>query len=440
MKYVSLLALTIALASIALTSPVMAQSMLSLSNPAASSAASPGVRDRIAAVVNDNVITTLDIRQRMTLALLSSGLPESPEIEQRLLPQVLRGLIDEQLQLQEAKRLDITVTQEDIDKALERIAHDNNIPVDMRTYVAGHGGSVAALEQQVRAGIAWSKVVQRELRPRVDVGDDEIDAVIERLRANAGKDEFLVSEIFLNVDSPKDDPQIKQAADNLNQQLRNGANFAAVARQFSQSTGAASGGDIGWIQEGQLSSELNDALKTMQSGQIVEVRTANGYHLLKLRERRTISLSGASGKQDITVDLRQVFHPFASASDRNGLLAQADQLRSQISDCGQLDQTLAAKFPAWTSQKLGKITLDKVPVWLSDKVDNTPVGHGSEPIATDKGALIVFVCGRDMPEGNVDRNALTNSIGTEKLELQARRLMRDLHRDAYIDIRLGRDS
>ena len=117
MKYVSLLALTIALASIALTSPVMAQSMLSLSNPAASSAASPGVRDRIAAVVNDNVITTLDIRQRMTLALLSSGLPESPEIEQRLLPQVLRGLIDEQLQLQEAKRLDITVTQEDIDKA-----------------------------------------------------------------------------------------------------------------------------------------------------------------------------------------------------------------------------------------------------------------------------------------------------------------------------------
>ena len=397
------------------------------------------VHDRIVAVVNDNVITSSDIEARMRLALLSSGLPPTQEVAQQLLPQVLRGLIDEQLQLQEAKKLDITVSKEDVDKALERVAHDNNLPGDMRQYVRSRGASPEALEQQMRASIIWSKVVTRELRPRVEIGDDEIDAVIDRMRANAGKEEFLVSEIFLSVDNPKDEDQVKQSAEDLVHQIKGGANFGAVARQFSQGTGAGSGGDIGWIQEGQLSPELNRDLVTMNKGDIAgPIRSASGFHILQLRDKRTLTASGANS-EDITLDLQQAFRPFDDG-DRDVVLQNAQQVRSAISSCDNLESQLSQKFPNWHWQSMGTVKQTKIPGWLGPKVRSVAVGKGSEPITTDKGALVVFVCGRHVPEGNVDREAIMNSLGTEKLELQARRLMRDLRRSAYLDIRMGSHS
>ena len=323
----TLLALVIALSA----SPAWAQRVSQLPGMSASSAHS---QDHIAAVVNDNVISTTDIEARMKLAFLSSGLPDTPEVRGKILPQVLRGLIDEQLQLQEAKRLDITVPKEEIEKALQTIARDNHIPGDMRSFLAERGGSPEALEDQIRAGLSWNKVIQRELRSRVEVGDDEIEAMITRIKANAGKQEFLVSEIFLSVDNAKDEEQTKQAAENLVKQIKGGANFGAVARQFSQSTGAASGGDIGWIQEGQLPAELNNALMQMPSGTVAgPVRSANGYHILALREKRTVSLDGSGSEP--TVDLQQAFRPIKSA-DRAAATAEAEQLRSGVSSCSTL--------------------------------------------------------------------------------------------------------
>ena len=404
--------------------------------PLTGAAAVSGLDDRIAVVVNDGLITSGDIHARLRLALMSSGLPATPEVEQRLLPQIVRGLIDEQLQLQEAKRLDITVPAAEIDKTLARIAEDNHIAGDMRGYIRSHGGSPTALEQQIRAGLAWSKVVQRELRPRVEVGDDEVDSVVERLRANAGKEEFLVSEIFLAVDSLKDEEPVKQVADKLIQQIKGGANFGAVARQFSQGTGAATGGDIGWIQEGQLSSELNRALAGMHAGQVVgPVRSPSGYHILAVRQKRTISANGEA--KTLSLDLQQAFRPFANPTERDAVMRNGAALRGAMTSCTGLSAALAKKFPAWHWQNLGTVPTEKVPEWIADKIDAVPVGQAADPIATDKGALVVFVCNRKRAaEEGIDRNAIFSSIGTEKLELHARRLMRDLRRAAAIDMRI----
>lgn len=399
--------------------------------------ARPVSRERIAAVVNDNVISTSDIEARMKLAMLSSGLPDAVDIRRRLLPQILRGLIDEQLQQQEAKRLDISVTDAEIDQALARIARDNHIDGDMRTYITEHGGSAAALAQQIRAGLAWSKVVQRELRPRVDIGDDEADTMIERMRANAGKEEYLASEIFIAVDNPGDEDQVHQFADNLVQQLKGGASFAAIARQFSQGASAATGGDIGWILEGQLPAELNRNLTGLREGEITDpIRSASGYHILALREKRIMAAAGA---EDIRLGLQQAFRPIGAEDDKQSVLQESAQLRAAVADCSGLRATLAEKFPTWHWQNLGDVELAKAPSWLTDKVRDLSSGRSAEPLATDKGILVYFACDRHVTEGNIDRDAIMNAIGTEKLELQARRLLRDLRRAAYLDIRLGRE-
>jgi peptidyl-prolyl cis-trans isomerase SurA len=418
-----------------LSSPSWAQRINQMPAPLSTSSPSRGVVGTgIAAVVNDNVITTTDLDQRMRLAILASGLPDTAEVRAHLLPQILRGLIDEQLQAQEAKRLDLSVSKNEIDQAMGRIAHDNHIPGDMREYIASHGGSPDALAEQIRVGLLWNKVVQHELRPKVDVGDDEVDAVIDRIRADAGKQEYLVSEIFLSVDSPKDEDQVHQVAQNLVSQIKSGANFGAVARQFSQGSGAAQGGDIGWIQQGQLSPELNKALIAASPGEVSDpIRTANGFHILGVREKRTVSL----GDPDkASVNLMQAFRPYGS--DKNVVLQDATRLRVAGKTCANLESGLAS-FPGWKSQKLGDMNLSKAPNWIADKVRSVAVGGTSDVLPTDKGAALLFVCSRN-DGGDVDREAITRSIGTEKLELQARRLLRDLRRSAYLDIRIGQNS
>ncbi len=395
------------------------------------------LQNKIVAVVNDNVISSVDLGARLKLAILSSGLPGTPEVVQKLLPQILRGLIDEQLQMQEANKLGISISKDDVDRALDHIAHDNNIPGgDMRAFLRAHGIPPLTLEQQVRATLAWNQVLQREVRPRVDVGDDEVDAAIDRMRANAGKEEFLASEIFLAVDSPKDEEQIHALAEKLVQQIKSGARFGAVARQFSQGGGAASGGDIGWVQEGQLAAELNAALLSMKPGDIMgPVRSTSGYHILGLREKRTITLGGDAG--DISLDLRQAFRPFDASASPDAVLREADALRKTPVACANLQARLEKEFPLWRQQNMGSVKQAKLPSWLADKIRSVPAGGASEPIRTDKGALVIFVCQRQVPDaGNINREAITSAIGTEKMELQARRLMRDLRRAAYMDVRI----
>lgn len=400
-------------------------------------ASSSALGAHIVAVVNENIISSSDLSARVGMALLASGLPDTPEVRERLMPQLLRTMIDEQLELQEAKKQDVTVSQDEIDKALQRIADDNHIPGgDMKAFLSMKGIPPDSLVGQIRASLSWNKVIQRELRPRVEIGDDEIDAMAERTRANAGKDEFATSEIFLSVDNPKDEQQVKSFADNLVQQIRQGAVFGAIARQFSQSASAANGGDIGWIQDGQLAPELNKALEAMTTNSISDpVRAASGYYILGLRDKRTIAVSGDSTPAGI--ELQQVSRPFAGA-DKAALLKEAGDLRAAMTSCNDLKDKLPKQFPAWHWQDLGDAKLTTVPGWLAERVRDVPVGKSTDAMATGGNALIVFVCGRSGGGalGASDRETIMNQIGTEKLELQARGLLRDLRRNAYLDVRL----
>jgi len=387
----------------------------------------------IVAVVNDSIISSSDLRARMGLAILSAGMPDSPEVQRKLMPQVLRSLIDEQLQLQEGKKQGVTVSAEEISKAMAQIAQDNRLPGDMTTFLRAKGISPTTLKTQIKATITWNRVIAREIRPRIDIGDDEIDSMVQRMRSNAGKQEYLVSEIFLAADKPSEEEQVKVLADKLVEQIKSGVVFGAAARQFSQGLGAGNGGDIGWIQIGQLAPEIDRVLPSLKVGEVAgPIRSSSGYHILGLREKRTIALGNS---KDLTVKLEQLFRPFGLGADKDSLIREARNIRQNITSCTGLQKAVGENFPLWKWQDLGNVKLDKAPTWLAEKVANIPDGQASDPMATDKGALVIFVCGRTADE-SIDREALRNSIGTEKMELLARRLLRDLRKSAYIDVRL----
>jgi len=243
---------------------------------------------RPAAVVNDDIISVLDLAMRLQLAIIAAGVEDTQDLRRRLTPQVLNSLIDEHLQLQEAKRLDIQVTDLQVAAALEQIAGQNNMTEgQFLTMLRNRGVIPTTLIDQIRAQIAWQGIVQRRVRPNVVIPPEEVEEVVSRLAARRGAIERRVAEIFVPVESTAKEAEAQADAVRLFEEVRRGANFAGLARQFSQSGTAILGGDLGWVRDGELEEELNTVLAQMGPGEVsVPIRTLSGFHILFLREMR----------------------------------------------------------------------------------------------------------------------------------------------------------
>ena len=402
---------------------------------AGSAQLSPGAAQntlRAAAVVNDEIISMFDLAMRTRLAILASGLSDSPEVRSRLQRQVLRSLIDERLQLQEAERLEITVDKNQTESAISMLAQQNNMSrEEFLALLRNNDILPKALLDQIRGELTWRNVVQRRLRPTVDVGDEEIDEVIARMRSSQGRMQLRVSEILLGVDSVLQDDDVRRAAERLVEQLRRGANFEALARQFSQSATASVGGDLGWIEEGQLPDELGEALGRMRPGDLAgPIPTFGGFYVLLLRDQRRVSLGNA------TVNLKQLLFalpPDAAADQLQQARDKAAEVQPLIAGCESFD-AIARDHGSPGSGDLGTLKLSELPEDLRRVIEPLPVGQASAPMRVGAGISLLLVCSRE--DDGIDRERIRTSLIGQRLDMLARRYLRDLRRAATVDIRL----
>ncbi|MFQ5774514.1 MAG: peptidylprolyl isomerase [Kiloniellaceae bacterium] len=387
---------------------------------------------RAAAVVNDEVISMLDLDMRMRLTVLSTGLKDSPELRRRIVSQVMRNLIDERLQAQEAERLDIKISDDQVDSAVEQLAGQNKMTRDAFVrYLKKRGVLPEALQDQVRAQLTWRALVARRLRPSVQVSDEEVEEVVERIVASRGTTLRRISEIFLAADNPDREDEVKRNAERLYEQLRAGADFAALAQQFSESATAPRGGDVGWVQDGQLPEEVDRVLATMRPGSLSPpIRTLGGFHIVWLRDQRQSSLG------EVTLDLKQILFALpsgATAEQRRAATARAAEVRRRIDGCAGVDD-LAKTVGSPGSGDLGTVKLSDLPSAIRDSVKARPIGRPSEPVRVSGGVSILVVCGRT--ETGIDRQRIKAQLMDERLNMLTRRYMRDLRRRANVDIRI----
>lgn len=246
----------------------------------------------IAVVVNEDAISMADLSDRYRLILASSRLADNAETRAGLTPQIVNALIEEQLKFQEGVRNEVEVSQSEINNGFATIAQQNGLkPEEFRKALQQSGINVATMERQIRSQIMWSKVVAKRLRPQVNVSESDINTVLERLKNSIGRTEYLASEIYLPVENTSEEAQVRDLARNLAIDMQAGkVPFFRIAQQFSKAPGAPQGGDLGWVQEGQLSRELDNVLIGLQPEQISSpIRSLGGYHILLLRETRTIT-------------------------------------------------------------------------------------------------------------------------------------------------------
>lgn len=404
-KYVTAAA-ALAVATLGLAAPVSAQNA-----------------EGVAAIVNDRVISTFDVRQRATMLLMFASLQPTPELLERARSQALRDLVDEQLQIDEAAKFDINISGDSIDRRMNEMASRNqSSPAEMTATLARNGVGVGTLRNQIRAELAWQRLIAGMYGSRVRISDSDVVETQQRIAANARRPQYEMSEIFLPADTPEEFNQMEQGAMRLLEQMQQRAPFPMVARQFSQSPSSAAGGDLGWISANELAPELRPIAERLQPGQVsLPVRTQNGVYIIAMRNRREGIPDGAAS----IVSLRQVTAPVGRSNS-------LERIRRRSEGCGDLDGAIRGIAGA-SVLDLGQTVEAELSPDIRTRLEGVSIGGASTVVTSGEQANIIVLCGRETGGNAVpDRAQIEDRLREAELSMLAERYLRNLRREATI--------
>ncbi len=406
--------------------------------------------DSIIATVNDESISDFELRQRVALYLALNGINQqlTPEQKTRIRTQILEVLESEKLQLQEAVKKKITVSPVEVDRRLNGMIQDYHFTIEqLRQNLKTAGASEEALRAQITASIAWQKAVQDEYGDQVNITPDMVSAELQRYAEGANKPHYHVLEIFLPVDNPEQNEKVKKDAEEVERQIHEGAPFPVVARQFSQHPTAATGGDMGWINDGQLAPELNAALAKMETGAISDpIRSTGGWYVIALRERQEAMgtkidqiPTGPTGPAGTLPLARLLFpvNPRAPKAQLEQIVKVAEQIHDRYAGCTQLEQ-LQKQMNGTVYMDLGDAKLAELSPQIQEGLKNTHPGEAAPPFMDDAGIELIGRCDKRIEVKTAyvmpTKQQVEDQLFQNQISTLARRYLRDLKREANIQL------
>ena len=388
------------------------------------------------AIVNGDVITQTDIDHRVALLVISQGGEIDPDELERIRQQVLRNLIDETLQIQAARAEEIQIKQTDVDRTIERVsANLKQTPEQLREFLAANGSSIRTMRRQIEGEIAWQRLLRAKVESGVSVGDDEVNAVLEKMNASKGSAEYRVGEIFL-ASNPANEAETLENANRILQQLRGGASFAGYARQFSEASTAAVGGDLGWVRPEQLPPALAAAVQQLQPGMVSNpIPLPGGVSIIALQDTRRIL---TPDPRDAVLSLKQISISFPKGTTREQAEPTVNRFAEaarNIGGCGGAER-IGAEFQGEVVSN-DQVKMRDLPPVLQQMMLPMQIGQATQPVGSIEDSVRVFViCGRDEVSANQPSfDDVYNQISEERTNVRARRYLRDLRRDAIIEFR-----
>jgi peptidyl-prolyl cis-trans isomerase SurA len=400
---------------------------------------------RITAVVNEEMISVYDLKARIAMVAAFSGFDNSPETQQRLAPQILQQLVNERIQLQEAQRLKLKARDVEINNEKSVLETQIKIkPGNLIKALKSNGINPETVLQQFEAKIVWSKLVHKKFGRTIQISDGEVNEVIDEIKRNKGKPEYLISEILLLTDSDQKLEESGKLATRLVQQILGGANFSAISRNFSQSSSAQKGGNLGWNRIGQLGVDLAPVIQNLKPGQISNpIQTLDGIYIIKLNaQRASVGLEGPPAGP-ATVSLRQLHLAIPAQSTLaqiNQIKLQSRTLTQNATGCNAFS-TILKESGSNLSGDIGTFSIKQISAEMKILIKDLPVGKPSLPSVSKDGVVVLMVCNRQTPTSvaldlKKIRNRIKSNLTSRQLNLAARRYLRDLRRASFIEIRL----
>ena len=384
----------------------------------------------IAAIVNDEVISKFDVDQRVNLFLVTSGIERTPQNIDGLRRQVLRTLIQEKLQLQEARDSEIEISRAEINAAMQDMASGTNRSLnEVEKFLKENNVHIRTMEDQIEAELAWNRFVRGRFGGQVSIGELEIDETLERAEAAMNQDRVNISEILLLANDQLDGQRLMSEAAQIVQQLRAGINFGAVARQFSAASSSASGGNLGWIPVNQLDENIVPIIENMAAGDISDpIETSAGIYIVQVNSKQQ---SGGIDPMRNLFDLLIITYDVAT----EGHFAKLESLRDSFTTCKNTESK-AKEMDARNVTRTGQVELRRFPKNLQSEISTTEAGQVIGPKKNEKIAEMVVVCDRKDDQGaTISRDAIENNLYSQRLAIMARRHLRELRRDSIVEYR-----
>jgi peptidyl-prolyl cis-trans isomerase SurA len=430
--------LALATAAIAQQQPPQADSTAPLNLPQNLQLFGSGLPSvvKATAIVNGEVITQTDIDQRLALMSIANNAPIPADQIDRLRQQILSNLIDETLQIQAAKSEEIEITDADIDKTVARVAGNvKQTPDQMAAYLKSRGSSIRSIRRQIMGEMAWRRLQSKKIESTVSVGDEEVQAVIDKLTKSKGTEEFRVGEIFISASSANE-AQALAKAQQVFKALQQGGSFVGYARQISEASTAAVGGDLGWVRPEQLPDELGNAVRQMRPGMVSQpIKVAGGYSIVAVQDSRKIL---TADPRDSVLTLKQVTVAFPTGTTRaqaEPIVAKFAQAALNIGGCGGAER-IAGELNAEVVES-DQVKMRDLPPALQEMMLQMQVGQATRPFGSiEEGVRVLVLCGRDIADPTMPSfDQVYAQLNEERVNLRSRRYLRDLRRDAIIDFR-----
>jgi peptidyl-prolyl cis-trans isomerase SurA len=390
--------------------------------------------------VNGDVISNADVNNRARLFAVSTGLPVTPEVVDRLKQQITRQLVDERLRMQEVQRRKIVIPDKAIADAIRNIEQRNGLPAGgLRQKLAADGVSQLTLIDQIRTQLGWGQVLREQLGDQMKITDAEVAEQQRLLAQQVGKPEFRVGEIFIPVEDPAATADAERFAETVITELRAGAQFPVVAAQFSQNQTALQGGELGWIQPNQLDPAVAQLVAEMPIGAISNpVKVPGGFSIVTLQGKREIGRDVGTA-----LTMRQVFLPFTSVlnpqaptDQQKEVLDKARNISATVHSCDQMEQ-VAKQNNSPRPADPGEVRLETInPPALRQVLATEPFDRATQPIVTNDGIAVLIVCSRE--EKNLAQESdqeVRVQLLNDRVELLSRQLLADLRRHASIEMR-----
>ena len=388
------------------------------------------------AIINGEVITQTDIDQRLALMAIANGGEIPADQIERLRQQVLRNLIDETLQIQAAKAADIKVTDVDIDRTVARVAGNvKQTPEQMADYLKARGSSIRSIRRQILGETSWRRLQSAKIESGVSVGDDEVKAVIDRMEASKGTEEYKVSEIFLSATATTQ-AQAMSNASQIIDALRKGGSFVGYARQYSEASTGAVGGDLGWVRPEQLPEPIANVVRSLQPGQVsAPLAVPGGVSIIALQDTRKVL---TADPRNAELNLKQISLAFPKGTTKaqaEPMVARFAEAALNVGGCGGAEK-MAAEFHGEVVQS-DAVKLKELPAALQTMMMPMQVGQATRPFGSlEEGVRVLVICGRDEASvGLPTYDQVLAQMNEERINIRARRYLRDLRRDAIIDFR-----
>jgi len=381
----------------------------------------------IAVIVNDEVISRYDVNQRVRLILVTSGIPATEENVKRIEEQAIKALIDEKIQIQEAIKLEVPDSPDEINLMLDNIARSNQTTAEgILESINSQGVNSETLLSQIKSQLLWNKIVRGRFGSYINISDEEVNIIYDRTIQNINNSQYDISEIFIGFEDESEEKEAKELTERLTEQLKNEIAFEPVAQQFSQAPSSGQGGFIGWVSEGQLDPDIISNIKNLEIGSVSNpIKTVNGYYIIKLNGK---SEEGGKNHMKNQYDLISVSFDIEDK-------VMAKDFSDNFISCKRLD-SLLENYNQKEVNVIGKRLLQELPKELHKELLEKNAGNALSPRFSNENIDIILICDRKDDIGiQVNRDVIEDNIYSQKMGMMSRRHLRDLRRDAVIEYR-----